>query len=74
MTFSPPSRSVNFVGNLEGRDLAKDVADVYVTDGFTGNVVLKTSEGHGPDDARDACRLPVQDPHRGALRPRLVRS
>ena len=37
--------TVNFVGNLEGRDLAKDVADVYVTDGFTGNIVLKTSEG-----------------------------
>lgn len=37
--------SVNFVGNVEGRDLARDVADVYVTDGFTGNVVLKTSEG-----------------------------
>lgn len=37
--------SVNFIGNVEGRDLAKDLADVYVTDGFTGNVVLKTSEG-----------------------------
>ena len=34
----------NFVGNLEGRDLFKDKADVIVTDGFTGNVVLKLAE------------------------------
>ena len=36
---------INFVGNVEGRDIATDRADVIVTDGFTGNVVLKTSEG-----------------------------
>jgi glycerol-3-phosphate acyltransferase PlsX len=36
---------VNFVGNVEGRDLGSDTADVIVTDGFTGNVLLKTSEG-----------------------------
>lgn len=36
---------INFVGNVEGRDLATDAADVLVTDGFTGNVVLKTTEG-----------------------------
>jgi len=35
----------NFVGNLEGRDIAMDKADVIVTDGFTGNVFLKTTEG-----------------------------
>ncbi|MBL7962713.1 MAG: phosphate acyltransferase PlsX [Flavobacteriales bacterium] len=34
----------NFVGNVEGRDLFNDKADVYVTDGFTGNVVLKALE------------------------------
>lgn len=34
----------NFIGNIEGRDLFKDVADVIVTDGFTGNVVLKLAE------------------------------
>ncbi len=34
-----------FVGNVEGRDLMSDVADVVVTDGFTGNVALKTLEG-----------------------------
>jgi glycerol-3-phosphate acyltransferase PlsX len=36
---------LNFVGNVEGRDVMSDVADVIVTDGFTGNVVLKTLEG-----------------------------
>jgi glycerol-3-phosphate acyltransferase PlsX len=36
---------INFVGNVEGRDIATDKADVIVTDGFTGNVLLKTSEG-----------------------------
>jgi glycerol-3-phosphate acyltransferase PlsX len=34
-----------FVGNVEGRDIPKGVADVVVCDGFVGNVVLKTSEG-----------------------------
>ena len=34
-----------FVGNVEGRDIAGGTADVLVTDGFTGNVVLKTAEG-----------------------------
>src|SRR3954447_8771314 len=36
---------VRFIGNLEGRDLLSDVADVIVTDGFTGTVTLKTLEG-----------------------------
>ncbi|MCL2438643.1 MAG: phosphate acyltransferase PlsX [Coriobacteriia bacterium] len=35
----------NFVGNVEGRDILEGAADVIVTDGFTGNVVLKTLEG-----------------------------
>jgi glycerol-3-phosphate acyltransferase PlsX len=34
-----------FAGNVEGRDLIGDVADVVVTDGFTGNVALKAMEG-----------------------------
>jgi glycerol-3-phosphate acyltransferase PlsX len=33
------------VGNVEGRDLMSGMADVVVTDGFTGNVALKTLEG-----------------------------
>ncbi|MDQ1462415.1 MAG: phosphate acyltransferase, partial [Actinomycetota bacterium] len=34
-----------FVGNVEGRDVARRSADVIITDGFTGNVTLKTLEG-----------------------------
>ena len=36
---------VNFIGNVEGKDLFANLADVIVTDGFVGNVALKTSEG-----------------------------
>ncbi|RWZ60528.1 phosphate acyltransferase PlsX [Halobacillus fulvus] len=36
---------INFIGNVESRDLLDGVADVVVTDGFTGNVALKTIEG-----------------------------
>ena len=59
-----------FVGNVEGRDLLGDEADVIVTDGFTGNVALKTAEGtarqivsallgafESSDDAREGARL-----------------
>jgi glycerol-3-phosphate acyltransferase PlsX len=35
----------SFVGFVEGTDICKDTADVFVTDGFTGNVALKTAEG-----------------------------
>ncbi|MEX6430751.1 MULTISPECIES: phosphate acyltransferase PlsX [Ferrimicrobium] len=37
--------SINFIGNVEGRDVMSDRVDVVVTDGFTGNVVLKSLEG-----------------------------
>ncbi len=43
---------VRFIGNVEGRDLFHNVADVIVTDGFVGNVVLKTGEGLFADLAR----------------------
>jgi len=36
---------LDFAGNTEGRDILRGAADVVVTDGFTGNVVLKTLEG-----------------------------
>jgi glycerol-3-phosphate acyltransferase PlsX len=39
------SDEINFIGNLEGRDLFFGKADVIVCDGFTGNVVLKEAEG-----------------------------
>lgn len=37
--------NVNFIGNLEARDIPKGHADVIVCDGFTGNVILKLTEG-----------------------------
>ena len=36
---------IHFIGNVEGREIYSGVADVIVCDGFTGNIVLKTSEG-----------------------------
>lgn len=36
---------INFVGNIEGRDIPLDGCDVLVADGFTGNLILKTYEG-----------------------------
>lgn len=36
---------LNFIGNIEARDIPLDAADVVVTDGFTGNVILKLYEG-----------------------------
>lgn len=38
-------KSIHFIGNVEARDLLEGVADVVVTDGFTGNAVLKSIEG-----------------------------
>jgi len=39
------SDDINFIGNIEGRDLFSGKADVVVCDGFTGNIVLKQAEG-----------------------------
>ncbi len=53
------SEGIEFVGNVEGRDLLSGVADVVVTDGFTGNVTLKTLEGTAravADGVRSAAR------------------
>lgn len=36
---------LNFIGNVEGKDIPRGMADVVVADGFTGNVVIKVSEG-----------------------------
>ncbi len=36
---------LRFAGNVEGRDLGRGTADVFVTDGFTGNILLKVAEG-----------------------------
>ena len=53
---APAASGFDFVGNVEGRDFFDGIADVIVTDGFTGNVALKTLEG--------SMRLPHRRPHR----------
>ena len=53
------AEGIRFIGNLEGRDLLSGDADVVVTDGFTGNVALKTLEGTAravADAVRSAAR------------------
>lgn len=39
------AKELNFIGNIEGKDIPKGIADVVVTEGFMGNVVLKMLEG-----------------------------
>ena len=39
------TENINFIGNIEGRDIFSGKADVIVCDGFTGNIVLKEAEG-----------------------------
>ncbi|MDD2981939.1 MAG: phosphate acyltransferase PlsX [Crocinitomicaceae bacterium] len=39
------TKGINFIGNIEGRDIFSGTADVIVCDGFTGNIVLKEAEG-----------------------------
>ncbi len=39
------TQGLNFMGNVEGKDIVEGIADVIVTDGFTGNVIIKSSEG-----------------------------
>jgi glycerol-3-phosphate acyltransferase PlsX len=70
------SDAINFVGNVEGREIGRGTVDVLVTDGFTGNVVLKTAEGVAREilgmvreaaTSTTATRIAA-----GVLRPRLV--
>ncbi len=42
------NKHINFIGNIEGRDILVDKADIVVCDGFTGNIILKMAESlHG---------------------------
>ncbi len=43
---------IDFIGNVEGKDMFHNIADVIVADGFVGNVVLKTGEGMVADMGR----------------------
>lgn len=70
------SGAIDFVGNVEGRDIGRGVADVLVTDGFTGNVVLKTAEGVASEIlqmVRSAVTVGIVSKAAAAvLRPRLI--
>lgn len=46
-TLLKEQENINFVGNVEGRDLFSPIADIVVCDGFTGNILLKALEGLG---------------------------
>jgi phosphate acyltransferase len=63
---------IEFIGNVEGRDLMGQDVDVVVTDGFTGNVVLKTIEGTAKAVA-DAVRTAARSGARAALGGTLLR-
>ncbi len=39
--------NLNFIGNIEGKDITRGLVDIIITDGFTGNMVLKVMEGFG---------------------------
>lgn len=43
-TLLKENKSIEFIGNIEGRDILEDKADVMVCDGFTGNIILKLAE------------------------------
>jgi glycerol-3-phosphate acyltransferase PlsX len=67
---------IDFVGNVEGRDVMTDAVDVVVTDGFTGNVVLKTLEGGMKTVVKSLLAAFAADdsykPHADALLPALL--
>ncbi len=63
---------IEFLGNVEGRDLMGETADIVVTDGFTGNVVLKTIEGTAKAVA-DAVREAARSGARAAVGGTLLR-
>jgi len=70
------SSNLNFIGNVEGRDFANSKADVFITDGFTGNIVLKTMEGTAKlqqklisDALRDNLFNPLLIPVKKAMKP-----
>ena len=73
---------LNFIGNVEGRDVFNGHCDVIVTDGFTGNVLLKTAEGaaaflsrvlkrEAKRDLVSAIGALIMSPARGRMRRKL---
>jgi len=70
------TNGLNFIGNIEGRDIMSDSVDVAVTDGFTGNVTLKTLEGGMKAIVKALLAAFASDPayaeHAEALMPALL--
>ena len=75
-TLLSAAQGINFIGNVEGRDIMTDAVDVVVTDGFTGNVVLKTLEGALKTVVKALFAAFASDesykPHADALMPALL--
>ena len=66
---------IKFIGNVEGRDIMTDGVDVIVTDGFTGNVVLKTLEAACRRSSALLAAFASEEqykPHADALLPALM--
>jgi glycerol-3-phosphate acyltransferase PlsX len=63
---------IDFAGNAEGRDMLRGTVDVYVTDGFTGNVALKVLEG-AVGELMSALREEITATARGKLGGLLIR-
>ena len=55
------NKAINFIGNIEGRDILEDKADVMVCDGFTGNILLKLLESIHPITKRQGIEHPYLD-------------
>lgn len=55
------NKSIRFIGNIEGRDILEDKADVMVCDGFTGNILLKLLESIYPITRRQGIEHPYFD-------------
>ncbi|MGD9703997.1 MAG: phosphate acyltransferase PlsX [Acidimicrobiia bacterium] len=69
------AKGIEFIGNVEGRDIMTSNVDVVVTDGFTGNVVLKTLEGGLKTIVKallEAFNAPGYKEHADALLPALL--
>jgi len=55
------NKSINFIGNIEGRDILEDKSDVMICDGFTGNILLKLLESLYPITQRQNITHPYLD-------------
>ncbi|MES2774261.1 MAG: phosphate acyltransferase PlsX [Bacteroidota bacterium] len=55
------NKSIHFIGNIEGRDILDDKADVMICDGFTGNILLKLLESLHPITERQNIHHPYFD-------------